>query len=141
MNWIFSYSDINLSKKVNFENVQDAIKNPNEYILLNTLPSENQNCLIKGTLHASREETVINEMISQSNVSDKKIIIYGKNTNDHTIEKKYKQLYGLGISGIYVYLGGLFEWLLLQDIYGINEFPTSTKQLDLLQFKSPKIML
>jgi hypothetical protein len=31
-----------------------------------------------------------------------------------------------------------FEWLLLQDIYGDKEFPTTFKQLDLLKFKPIK---
>ena len=29
----------------------------------------------------------------------------------------------------------MFEWLLLQDIYGDDEFPTTTKELDILKYK------
>ena len=68
------------------------------------------------------------------------IIIYGKNSNDETIYKKYKQLQELGFTNIYVYPGGLFEWLLLQDIYGTEDFPTTTKELDILKFKPVKII-
>jgi len=34
-----------------------------------------------------------------------------------------------------MYTGGLFEWLLLQDIYGKTEFPTTTNIIDLLKYK------
>ena len=34
-----------------------------------------------------------------------------------------------------LYIGGLFEWLLLQDIYGDDEFKTTKKELDILKFK------
>jgi hypothetical protein len=37
-------------------------------------------------------------------------------------------------------MGGLFEWLMLQDIYGKELFPTTKKELDLLKFKPPPIL-
>ena len=65
------------------------------------------------------------------------IIIYGKNSNDESIYVKYNQINKLG--GLaYIYVGGLFEWLMLQDIYGDNEFPTTKKELDILKFKPNK---
>jgi hypothetical protein len=67
-----------------------------------------------------------------------RIIIYGKNSNDELIYKKYNQLAGLGFVNVYVYTGGVFEWLMLQDIYGFDNFPTTSKQLDLLKFKPQK---
>ena len=33
------------------------------------------------------------------------------------------------------YPGGVFEWLLLQDIYGNDNFPTTKKELDILKYK------
>jgi hypothetical protein len=141
MDWFFSNTIIPNSKKINFENMQYAIKNPNVYIILNTLSLDDQNCLIQGTLPASKEEQSINEMITQSNIPDKKIILYGRNTNDITVQEKYKQLIFLGISDIFVYSGGLFEWLLLQDIYGIDEFPTTSKLMDILKYKSMPCIL
>ena len=63
------------------------------------------------------------------------IIVYGKNNTDDTAEKKYQQLIDLGFSNVYLYYGGLFEWLLLQDIYGETEFPTTKKVLDILKYK------
>jgi hypothetical protein len=93
-----------------------------------------QNCLISYTISADQEERIINEYmkIGKKNI---KIIIYGKNTNDEQIYKKYNQLQNLGFYNLYIYLGGLFEWLLLQDIYGKNEFPTTTIEMDLLKYK------
>lgn len=122
-------------KKINFEEVQYAIKNINQYILINTLPSTEQDCLIKHTLSYDQEESTINELLTNYDFTKKKIIVYGKNSNDETAEKKYSQLRTLGFSEIFLYTGGLFEWMLLQDIYGNTEFPTTKKVLDLLKYK------
>ena len=46
------------------------------------------------------------------------VVIYGMNAADDSIVRKYNQLTGLGLINVVVYPGGLFEWLLLQDIYG-----------------------
>jgi hypothetical protein len=40
----------------------------------------------------------------------------------------------LGFKNVYIYLGGMFEWLLLQDVYGQKEFPTDKKG-EILDFK------
>ena len=48
--------------KINFEDVQEAVKN--DYIIINTLQYSNQNCLIENTLAASVEVTKINSLIS-----------------------------------------------------------------------------
>ena len=58
--------------------------------------------------------------------------------NDDSIETKFKQMQGLGFANIYIYRGGMFEWLLLQDIYGQDEFPTTSKLLDILKYKSTR---
>jgi hypothetical protein len=39
-----------------------------------------------------------------------------------------------------MYLGGMFEWMLLQDIYGRDEFPTTSKVLDILKYKPKRLM-
>jgi hypothetical protein len=41
----------------------------------------------------------------------------------------------LGINDVYVYSGGMFEWVLLQDIYGVSEFPTTAVVKDLLVYR------
>ena len=125
-------------KKINFEDIQYAIQKPNEYIMINTLPISEQECLIKNTLPYDQEEKTINELLNNYDLNNKKIIIYGKNANDETADKKYSQLKTLGFSEIYLYSGGLFEWLLLQDIYGNVEFPTTKKILDILKYKASR---
>jgi len=134
----FFTSQNNQYRKTNFEYVQDALNNPNGIILINTLPLNEQNCLIKGTINAFTEEKIMNDMMYNIDVPDKSIIIYGKNTNDDSVYKKYKQLQNLGIIDICIYTGGLFEWLLLQDIYGSNDFTTTIKIIDILKYKSSK---
>jgi hypothetical protein len=67
-----------------------------------------------------------------------KIVVYGKNAGDPNVEKKYQQLVSLGFSDIYIYSGGMFEWMLLQDIYGAREFPSTSKELDILKFRGER---
>ncbi len=120
-------------QKINFEDMQTVYKNPEIYLLMNTLPTSEQNCLILNTLSPQQEETLMNRYLnSNKNI---RIIIYGRNSNDETIYKKYNQLLNLGFINVYLYLGGLFEWLMLQDIYGYDDFPTTTRQLDILKYK------
>jgi len=123
------------NKVANFEDVQYAMKHPNECIIINTLSSLEQDCLILGTVSAYQEENTINEIVNRIDIPDKRIIIYGRNTSDCSPEIKYKQLYKLGIPEIAIYTGGLFEWLLLQDIYGYKQFPTTKKNADILKYK------
>ena len=49
--------------------------------------------------------------------------------------EKYNQLNALGFFNVYIYPGGLFEWLCLQDIYGFDDFPTTKIERDHLKFK------
>lgn len=125
-------------KKINYEDTQTVIKNPEIYLIINTLPQSEQECLIVNTTLANEEEEIINRFIKEN--KSIRIIIYGKNCNDETINKKYQQLYSLGFFNIFIYSGGMFEWLMLQDIYGNNLFPTTKKQLDILKYKSNQIL-
>ena len=104
-------------------------------LLINTLPPGMQGCLIPGTLPIDEEEVSMNALISVSDGKNREIIVYGKNANDDTVYKKYQQLMGLGFRNVCVYPGGMFEWLLLQDIYGAASFPTTSKEMDLLKYK------
>ena len=122
-------------KKINYEDMQTVIKNSEIYLIINTLPSNEQHCLIVNTTLATDEEHIINK--SNKGI---RIIIYGRNCNDETVNKKYQQLNSLGFYNIFVYLGGLFEWLLLQDIYGSDLFPTTKKEVDLLKYKSLQLL-
>ena len=123
--------------KINFEDIQYSLYNKDKYILINTLEESCQDCLLPNTVCPEKETTIINHLIQTGN-KDIKIIIYGKNCNDDKTYKKYDQLQSLGFYNVYVYTGGLFEWLMLQDIYGDKEFPTSKKELDILKFKPQK---
>jgi hypothetical protein len=122
-------------QRVSFEDMQFAMKSPRDFIIINTLHIGEQDCLIKNTISYQLEENLMNELVNQYDFKSKRIIIYGKNSSDVTIEKKYDQLLGLGFVHVFMYVGGLFEWLLLQDIYGEGEFPTTKKTLDILKYK------
>ena len=125
-------------KKINYEDMQTVIKNPEIYLIINTLNPNEQQCLIINTTSVNDEEMLINKFIKEN--KSIRIIIYGKNCNDESIDKKYQQLYSLGFYNIFVYLGGMFEWLMLQDIYGKDLFPTTKKEVDLLKYKSKQLL-
>jgi hypothetical protein len=125
-------------KRVNFEDIQQFIKEKNNYLLINTLTNDLQDCLIPNTINISEEENIINNLINTNKHIN--IVVYGKNTNDMTIYDKYHQLIKLGFSNIYLYPGGMFEWLCLQDIYTEELFPTNKKQLDILKYKPLSIL-
>ena len=120
--------------RCNFETIQEMIKaNSRDIILINTLDRNNQSCLIQGTLSVGDEIKVIDESLRKR--QKKTIYIYGKNYNDETVYKKYEQLSKISQFECYIYLGGLFEWLLLQEIYGGSLFPTNGSGQDLLKYK------
>ena len=120
---------------IGFDDVLHALKTPDKYVLVNTLPLTNQSVLIKGTLAASEEEAFFDEYLNKYVERPKTVVLYGMNSCDPTVHEKQTQLLSLGISDIMIYSGGLFEWLLLQDIYGLNEFPTTSKASDLLGYR------
>jgi 23S rRNA pseudoU1915 N3-methylase RlmH len=125
--------------KVNYEDVQFILRNPEGHLLINTLSESEQDCIIAQTISAKREEEIVNNCI-QRGKKDIKVVIYGKNCNDEKIYSKYNQMLSLGFYNVFVYAGGMFEWLMLQDIYGENDFPTTKKQLDILKYKPNKVL-
>lgn len=125
-------------QKINYEDIQHVIKNSEVHILINTLPENNQDCLIPNTTNINQEELLINKFIKTGN-KQIKIIIYGSNSNDEKIYVKYNQLTSLGFYNVFIYTGGIFEWLMLQDIYGDIDFPTTKKELDILKYKPNKV--
>jgi len=135
----FLSGDSNKQKEyIGFEDIKYAISNSSAFILINTLSINDQDLLIQGTLPCDREETAINEQISNYRTPDLPVIIYGRNCSDVTVVKKHNQLSNLGVKYVYIYMGGLFEWLLMQDVYGFDEFPTTSKCTDLLKYRSPR---
>ena len=119
--------------KTNFETIQQCVKNKSQVILISTLKDDNQRCLIKATLSVQEEVNHLNMLLSKN--KKKEIIIYGKNHSDDTIYSKYNQLKNLGFTNVTIYLGGMFEWLCLQEIYGKELFPTEGDETDILKYK------
>jgi hypothetical protein len=124
--------NVSSTKYINFEDMQSAIANK-DYIIINTLQETYQGCLIAGTLNMKNEEEILNAHLKTN--KSIRIIIYGMNSQDHTVEKKYEQLLSLGFYKVFVYNGGMFEWLLLQDIYGKEIFMTTKSERDILKYK------
>ena len=116
-----------------FEDVQHAISD-HHTVLVSTLPRSDQQCVISGTLSPQEEEARLNASLSKGRPSER-IVVYGRNAQDKTPEKKCKQLSGLGFTHVLLYPGGMFEWTLLQDIYGMSNFPTTRACADPLVFK------
>jgi len=125
-------------QKINFEDMQTVTKNPEIYLLINTLPISDQKCLIRGTISCEQEEHAINKYLKEN--KGLRIIVYGKNCNDDSVQKKYQQLLTLGFYNVYAYKGGMFEWLMLQDIYGAEMFQTTKSEKDILKFKPPPML-
>ncbi len=131
--------------RVGFEDVQFVLKNGTTpslyshptggYILINTLPAHQQSCLIPKTTPVQEEESVMNQLLQNGRNYEIPIILYGKNAADDSVVRKYKQLIQLGFTHVFVYTGGMFEWLLLQDIFGQDQFPTTCRELDILKYR------
>lgn len=117
-----------ISNLINFETLKEM-----QAILIHTM-DETEKVLIFGTVVAEKESEKINNMMSKNDY-EKDIIIYGRNCKEYEkLVKKQKQLTSLGFKNVHIYLGGMFEWLLLQDVYGQKEFPTEKKG-EILDFK------
>jgi hypothetical protein len=119
---------------VSYEDVQYAQQH---HIIISTLPTTEQHVLIYQTVSCDEEIKKVELAITKKTP----IIIYGKHNNDFTVKKKYDQIKKLG-GNAYMYNGGLFEWLLLQDIYGTEHFKTTfyTKPMDLIKYKPDNIL-
>ena len=122
---------------VNFQDVQYAINKDN--IIINTLEPDNQQCVILKTLTISEETSIINSLIENYRY-DRDIIVYGLNCNDKTVDNKIEQLKKMGFRRLFIYRGGMFEWLCMQDIYGQENFKTTSETLDILKYKSPSVL-
>jgi len=131
-------NNTSITKKVNFEDIQEIIqKNKKDCLLINTLDASNQSCLISKTVSIENEERMINVYLHKN--KHIKIIIYDKNAHQTKLFKKYEQLLKLGFINVYIYPGGLFEWLCLQEIYGKENFSTTNDELDILKYKAPSL--
>jgi 3-mercaptopyruvate sulfurtransferase SseA len=125
-------------EKIGFEDIKQAIRQGSQHhLLINTMTIDEQECLISATLPYDKEEMVINKILEQAATTQAiYIIVYGKNSVDDSAKTKAIQLRTLGFKNVFIYSGGLFEWLLLQDIYGTAEFPTTSITKDLLKYRA-----
>lgn len=136
-------NQVSLVPKVSYEDIQMIVyrnrNNTYSALLINTLPENLQHCLIQTTVDYRQEERIINEcIVNNPNIM---IIVYGKNSNDITILNKYEQLTKLGFINVYIYTGGLFEWLLLHEIYGKELFKITKYEIDILKYRSKSVLL
>lgn len=104
-------------------------------ILINTMTSSKQSCLITNTVAIENEEESINQIIKHKKQTEWCVLVYGCNHADPTVEMKCRQMKTMGFTRIYHYMGGIFEWLLLQDVYGDDSFPTTSRHIDILDLK------
>jgi hypothetical protein len=110
------------------------------------MPVIDQDFLIKGTMSYQVEESRINEILDdfRKDLNQYTIFLYGRNCVDDTVDKKYHQLVKLGFRNVFIYYGGMFEWTLLQDVFGEDYFPVDSVggiKKDPLKFSpSPKFI-
>jgi hypothetical protein len=136
-------NQVSLVPKVSYEDIQMIVYRnthiPHSTILINTLPPSLQHCLIKTTVDIRVEEQLINKCLMNSpNVM---IIVYGKNSTDITILHKYEQLVKLGFTNVHIYTGGIFEWMLLYEIYGKDLFKITQYEIDILRYRPKSVLL
>jgi hypothetical protein len=136
-------NQVSLIPKVSYEDLQMVVyRNLNvqhSTLIINTLPPSIQHCLIKTTVDIRFEERVVNSFINtRPNIM---IIVYGKNSNDITILHKYEQLVKLGFTNVHIYTGGIFEWMLLHEIYGKDLFKITKYEIDILRYRPKSVLL
>lgn len=121
----------------NYEDIQRGLSIKNG-ILIHTMDDEA--ILISGTTSISNETPRINKLLDDREY-DTNVIIYGKNTDDYeNLAKKRTQLLTLGFCNVWIYPGGLFEWVLLQDVFGKTQFPTTTPVNDIIKSRPKSVM-
>jgi len=129
---LLDYSD--QIEHINFEQLKKLLIPDDNTLIINTMPLDRQQCLLPETINADLETEIINDILEKGISKNKTLVIYGLNHTDKTVFKKAIQLNKLGFGKVKIYLGGMFEWLLLQDVYGKEEFATTGKALDILLF-------
>lgn len=136
-------NQVSLVPKVSYEDIQMVVYRNSHVqhstLLINTLPPSLQHCLIKTTVDIRFEERVVNALIHKK--PDIMIIVYGKNSNDITILHKYDQLVKLGFTNVHIYTGGIFEWMLLHEIYGKDLFKITKYEIDILRYRPKSVLL
>ena len=121
-----------VTRRVSFEDVEYAQKG--HALLISVLAENEQSVLIQGTVPLESEVEEVEHAIA----SKRAIIIYGKNANDEKVYVKYDQVIKLG-GRPYIYSGGMFEWLLLQEVFG-DRIQTTAHTLDILKYRPFNIL-
>jgi len=121
----------------NYASYEDVQRAQTKCVLISTFPVTEQEVLIYNTVPCNVEINIVEDALKKKTP----IIIYGRHSHDTTIYKKYDQIKKLG-GNAYIYPGGLYEWLLLQEIYGNDEFKTTKykKPMDLLKYKPNNVL-
>ena len=136
-------NQVSLIPKVSYEDLQMVVYRnthvQHSTLIINTLPPSLQHCLIKTTVDIRFEERAVNAFIHKK--PDIMIIVYGKNSNDITILHKYEQLVKLGFTNVHIYTGGIFEWMLLHEIYGKELFKITRYEIDILRYRPKSVLL
>lgn len=122
-----------IADRVNFEAVPTASADGLLLTTLGSSPGADPECAIAGTVPECQEAGRIKDVLSSS--PDIPIVIYGSNSVDVAPFEKWRNLTQRGFTNVTVYTGGLFEWLLLREVYGAEVFPVTNPQNDLLRFK------
>ena len=121
----------------NYYQLQDRMNkqknNQNDIILINTLPITRQDCLIKGTLKAFIEVEFMNKLLKTN--KNKEIVVYGIHHTDTSVIQKYNQLKKLGFTNVHIYFGGMYEWLLLQEVFDTINFQTDGNIKNIVDYK------
>jgi hypothetical protein len=105
----------------------------NQCLLIHIM--EDESILIDRTITIEKETAKINSLLAEHSY-DTHIIVYGKNVDDYeALVQKQNQLLKLGFRNVWFYPGGLFEWILLRDVYGTRQFPTTADAKDLIKYR------
>ena len=115
-----------VSRKVNFEDIQYLLNKNNEYILINTLSEKEQDCLIKDTVSIENEVKYINHFMSKDiNIN---IVIYDKKCKCSKFNEKIRTISRFRFTNVFIYPGGLFEWLLCKIFMVLTIFLQQKKK-------------
>ncbi len=118
---------------LNFDDMKQAIYRG--YTICHIMEEADEGTIIKNTLSVKDEIKKINDFL-QNDQLDGMIVLYGRNYTDiDKLAQRQKQLNSLGFMRVFIYVGGLYEWVLLQNVYGDKLFPTN-RIFDILEIGS-----
>ena len=98
------------------------LMNKHSAYLFNALPSSYTNCNIKNTITKNNSLKIIKNLVKSKDI----IIVYCANSTCKASHEFIKNNLK-GFKNVYLYSGGLYEWLLLQNYYGKDKFGTTGK--------------